>query len=208
MRRIAISDIHGCSLTFKTLVDQVVQIKPGDQLFLLGDFFHRGPDEFGIFDFIWELEARGVKVQALMGNHDEMFLDACDMGLRQVEDKYRNYVQNLPSYLEVEGYLLVHAGLNFEYRDPLQDELSMRWIRGWESRLNREWLGDRRILHGHIRKEKPIIRQSVAEQHPIIGIDNGCFKIEVPGQGSLCAFDMDTMELYFQPNLDMSEPAW
>lgn len=204
MRRIAISDIHACAQTFRRLVEDQVRLQPGDTLYLLGDYVNRGPDYRAVFDFIWELKAHGVKVSCLRGNHEDRFLEAVDRGLLQAEPQYVNFIRTLPSYLGIEGYLLVHAGFNFAVRDPLSDTYAMRWIRGWEGGLRPQWLGDRQIVHGHVRKERWIIQQAVADRAPILGIDNGCFALLEPGQGSLCALDLDSRQLYFQPNLDMN----
>ena len=37
-RRFAISDIHGCGKTFIYLVEDILNLKKDDQLFILGDF--------------------------------------------------------------------------------------------------------------------------------------------------------------------------
>ena len=55
-RRFAISDIHGCSMTFEALLSQI-HLKKEDQLFLLGDYVNRGPDSAGVIDKILELKA-------------------------------------------------------------------------------------------------------------------------------------------------------
>lgn len=203
MRRIAVSDIHSCAKTFRSLLDQEVAIQPNEQLFLLGDYVNRGPDPWGVFEFIFELMGRGVQVVCLRGNHEDRFLEAYDAGERQAPLRFVKFMRSLKSYHEIEGYLLVHAGLNFQASDPMQDHLSMRWIRNWEHTLDRAWLGDRQIVHGHIRTPREEIERLVAQRSPILRIDNGCFSVDEYGQGSLCALDLDSYELYFQTNLDM-----
>ena len=211
MRRIAVSDIHSCAQTFRTLLDEVVQIQPEEQLLLLGDYVNRGPKPWEVFEFIFELMGRGVKVVCLRGNHEDRFLEAYDQGERDAPLRFVKFMRGLKSYHFTEGYLLVHAGLNFRAADPLQDDLSMRWIRNWEHHLDRRWLGKRRIVHGHVRTPRPEIERQVAGGGPIFRIDNGCFALHEYGQGSLCALDLDSRALYFQPNLDMMKqdaPPW
>jgi serine/threonine protein phosphatase 1 len=212
MRRIAISDIHSCAKTFRTLIDDVIKLTPDDQLFLLGDYVNRGPDPWGVFDFIFELQARGIPVLCLGGNHEDRLLDAYDRGEQAVPLRYVKFIRHLGSYHAVGPYLLVHAGLNFQAAHPLHDEVSMRWIRNWAHQLDRDWLGQRLIVHGHIRTPRAEIERLVAVQSPILRIDNGCFAIDEPGQGSLCALDLDRRTLFFQENVDMlrqeAEPWW
>ena len=55
MRKIVISDIHGCLNSFKALLYKIVYSKR-DELYLLGDFIDRGPDSKGVIDYIWKLQ--------------------------------------------------------------------------------------------------------------------------------------------------------
>ena len=75
MKQYAIGDIHGCSKTFKELLDKIGLIE-GDELYLLGDYIDRGPDSKGVIDTIFELREKGFKVICLRGNHESMLLDA------------------------------------------------------------------------------------------------------------------------------------
>lgn len=212
MRRIAVSDIHGCARTFRHLIDQQVRLGPEDHLYLLGDYVNRGPDPWGVFDFIFDLQGRGVRVVCLRGNHEDRLLEAYDQGRYAASLRYIRFVRSLPSYHLLDGFVLVHAGLNFSVPHPLHDQVSMRWIRHWEHTLDHTWLGQRRIVHGHVRTPRAEIERRVRSDSPILRIDNGCFAITEAGQGSLCALDLDQRTLWFQPNLDMLEatplPWW
>ena len=74
MRLLAISDIHGCSRAFDTLLDAVAP-KPDDQIITLGDYVDRGPDSRGVLDRLVALHDTG-RLIALRGNHDVMMLEA------------------------------------------------------------------------------------------------------------------------------------
>ena len=74
MRRFAISDIHGCIKTFKTLVDRI-EFSKEDTLYLLGDYIDRGPDSKGVIDHIWKIQEEGYRVHCLRGNHEQMLLE-------------------------------------------------------------------------------------------------------------------------------------
>ncbi|WNJ20675.1 metallophosphoesterase family protein [Pontibacter sp. G13] len=135
MRKFAISDIHGCNKTLRTLLERRLEITPKDELYLLGDLVDRGPDSKGVIDYIIQLKEAGYQVNCLKGNHEEMMVQAArnsretamwlynggketlqsfnieDPG--QISDKYLDFVDSLPFFYEVDEYILVHAGLNF-----------------------------------------------------------------------------------------------
>jgi serine/threonine protein phosphatase 1 len=74
MRTLAIGDIHGCSVALDRLL-QAVAPTPDDLLITLGDYVDRGPDTKGVLDRLMALHRTG-RLIALMGNHEEMLLDA------------------------------------------------------------------------------------------------------------------------------------
>ena len=170
MKQYAIGDIHGCSKTFKELLDKIGLIE-GDELYLLGDYIDRGPDSKGVIDTIFELREKGFKVICLRGNHESMLLDALknreeqknfmrNGGKQTLQSfdtvrpidlpiEYIHFFESLPFYHEVGDYILVHAGLNFLEADPLTDTEAMMWIRNWYQWIDYNWLGNRTILHGH-----------------------------------------------------------
>ena len=149
MRKFAISDIHGCLKSFEALLDQL-QFSTTDELYLLGDYIDRGPDSKGVIDRIWKMQEEGYQVQCLRGNHEQILLNIIanpyhpdDRGDEQliasfgvghahhIPQPYIDWCAQLPYYFEVDNYLLVHAGFDFNNADPLQDTYSMMWIRNW-----------------------------------------------------------------------------
>lgn len=226
-RKIAISDIHGCVQTFKTLLEDKVYLDTSDELYLLGDYIDRGPDSKGVIDYILQLKARGFTVHCLKGNHEDMMLASLhnfkiresweinggittlqsfgSEELHKVPQRYWDFLNDLEYYRETDGFLLVHAGLNFNAIDPLIDVQSMMWIRGWENEIDSDWLRNRVIVHGHTPVEMDRIRNSLKYTIgvQVIDIDAGCYALHRPGMGNLCAFDMTNKQLYFCPNLDM-----
>lgn len=222
-RTIAISDIHGCPKTFLSLLEQL-GLNRSDELYLLGDYFHRGPDSKGVIDAIWQLRDEGFTLHGLMGNHEQMLLQSIKAeqrvgfpgpGSRELLDNfgvskyseipaaYINWVNSLDYYLELPGYFLVHAGLNFQLSDPLFDTVSMLWIRSWRHTIDRGWLGDRVIVHGHTPQPAEAIREQLdlLDHTPALCIDCGCAIGQAP-YGQLCAFDLGNRELYFQKNVE------
>jgi len=73
-RMIAIGDIHGCSKALGKLLDAIAPA-PQDTIVVLGDFIDRGPDTCGVLEKLIALNERCVLIP-LIGNHEEMFLDA------------------------------------------------------------------------------------------------------------------------------------
>lgn len=231
MRKIAISDIHGCNATFEALLQQL-ELTKKDQLFLLGDFIDRGPSSKQVFDTIFSLIKEGYQVQCLRGNHEEMFLWALNsngydletflrnggeitlasFGVQHPRDipaRYTDFISQLPYWIESEEYIFVHAGLNFTPRNnPFDDQEKMLWSRNWYPMIDYQWLGERVIVHGHTPTPSVRIRQ----QHTILGelqvlnIDAGCV-FSLPGYGNLCAADLSNRELYFMPRHPLDEVA-
>ena len=68
-------------------------------------------------------------------------------------EKYLAWMENLPLYLETDGYLFVHAGIETYKANPLADKESLLWARNWSNNLDREWLGDRNIVHSRANYE-------------------------------------------------------
>src|SRR5450631_145864 len=75
-RRFVIGDIHGCQTTLQAMVEEALQLKETDTLYLLGDYIDRGPDSKGVLDYIMQMRESGYDVQALKGNHEELMLNA------------------------------------------------------------------------------------------------------------------------------------
>ena len=74
MRTLAIGDIHGCSAALDALLASI-QLEAGDVLVTLGDYVDRGPDSKGVLDRLIDLR-RSHAVVPILGNHDQMMLDA------------------------------------------------------------------------------------------------------------------------------------
>lgn len=76
----AIGDIHGHhQLLLGTLERLRALAEPGDSLVFLGDYIDRGPDSFKVVETVLQLQRRegwDGPVITLMGNHEELLLDA------------------------------------------------------------------------------------------------------------------------------------
>ncbi|MNN07784.1 Serine/threonine-protein phosphatase 1 [compost metagenome] len=77
MRKLVISDIHGCYDELSKLLNKVKYIPSEDQLILLGDYCDRGPKSKEVIEQVRRLVQQG-NVIALRGNHDQLFIDAME----------------------------------------------------------------------------------------------------------------------------------
>jgi len=220
MPKYAISDIHGCGLTFEELLNSI-GLNKSDELFILGDYINRMPRSKEVIDKIMHFQQNGYQIHTIQGNHEDMLLDYLDScnppsiftetlesfgikKLNQLDNHYIDWFRNLKLYEEDDAHIFVHAGLDFSQSNPLADTHNLMWIRGWYETINYKWLGDRKIIHGHepITKNRIIDMRDQLDKKQVIDIDNGCFKIEQEGMGNLCCLNLDSLELHFQKNID------
>jgi serine/threonine protein phosphatase 1 len=232
VKKYAISDIHGCIRSFESLLDKIA-LSTADELYLLGDYIDRGPGSKEVLDLIMKMRADGYTVHALAGNHDYAMLDARTdhsfyedwyfgwggretmesfgtKSLENVDQKYWDFISELDIVLEVDEYILVHAGINFSAKNPLKPDASMFYLRYWYGDINYDWLDDRIIVHGHtpVTTEESQSMLRNVESQGYLDIDTGCFAIHKPGKGHLTAFDLTNRKLHLQPCLDDVSGYW
>ena len=176
-----------------------------------------------MIDYIWNLQARGYQIHCTLGNHEQMLTNSIHKQIAhshglietlssfgvastaEVPRKYITWIYDLPYYLEIEDYLLVHAGLRFA-GDPLADKEAMIWTRNWYEDIDQDWLADRIIVHGHTPTPKSEIERNLKKLDtlPVINIDAGCV-FNYQGYGHLCALNLDDLTFTF---LKRIEAAW
>jgi len=201
MRRIAISDIHGHPRTFEKLLI-TLDFTKNDALYLLGDYISWGPNPVGVTDQILELKGQGYQISCLLGNHENALYRDVTSKKRKLNQRYIDFFASLQFYVELDDYLLVHAGFNFAIPYPPDDKKAMIELYGWyHKRINHEWLGARKIIFGHSVMHRQKIFDSINNNHQAIGIDNGVFVKDDPEKGNLCAYDFTNNKLYFQANI-------
>ena len=132
-RRFVVGDIHGCSITLQTLVQEQLQLTLQDQLFFLGDYINREPDSWGVLNFIMDLQKNGYQVFPLRGNHEQMLISDLkkyegDVFLTNythekipISEAQSVWVQDLPYYYILDRFYLVHGAINTWAYDPLKD---------------------------------------------------------------------------------------
>lgn len=222
-KRYAISDVHGCAKSMERLIQRLA-LQTEDHLYLLGDYIDRGPGSKEVLDLLMSLQAAGVEITPLKGNHEQLLIDGLDdqeahdfwvkvggnatlasFGVAHAADiplQYLQWMDNLAYYVELPDYYLVHGGFNLTLEDPFQDPWSMMNMRDFY--VDDTFLQGRKIIRGHVPTMLSKIQEEIkGGKQSIITIDNGCVYAEVWGLGNLLAMDMDTRQLVVQPCIDL-----
>lgn len=230
-RRFVIGDIHGCVKTLRELVTNKIKLQKNDLLFLLGDYIDRGPDSKGVLDFLMELKGEGYNVHPLLGNHEYMMLLSAEdveefiywkkngslqtlmsfgideksanefACMKQVPQKYFDFLKGLEYYESTDDYYFVHAGFAKGIEKPTDDMETLLWSRS--EHYNRQVLKGRILIHGHTPVSLVSIKDRVMDgEARIINLDGGCVYPHLQGFGYLVAFNLDTFELTYQKNMD------
>ena len=202
-RRFAVSDIHGCLKTFESLLTEKIKLEKEDQLFLLGDYVHRGPDSEGVLSKIIELIDNGYQIYAIRGNHEDKYIK--EQGAK-IDPQYRKLIESMPYYYETEDFIFVHAGLNFSLENPFEDTKTMKWGMGFKMEPDVEFTKGKSIIHGHVITSLSEIFDAIMDQTAYIPIDNGCYRAleyAETAYGTLLALNLDTMRLIVQENIEL-----
>lgn len=188
MHTYVIGDIHGMLEKLDKLLRKIPFHAERDTLAFVGDYVDRGPDSKGVIDRILSLMDRGVHLVCLKGNHEQMFQDfmagrdprifLINGGDKTLESYRKNgksssviparhisFLEGLLPYHEMEGFILVHAGLRPGVSLKGQDEEDLYWIRQ-EFILSKYDFG-KRVVFGHTNFKTPYIDSRK------IGIDTG-----------------------------------
>jgi serine/threonine protein phosphatase 1 len=225
MRQFVIGDVHGCKISLVALLKKL-DMQFDDELYFLGDYIDRGPDSKGVFDTIFNLLGAGYKVQCLLGNHEAMLLGALGgdtdehiswrknggkqtlqsfkyQSIHDFSHTYIDFMAKMPLVLEVNNYILVHGGLNFNAKNPIEPSQQMIWIRDWYKKIDYKWLDNRIIVHGHTPQSAlETLRQSeVLDRDRVLNIDCGCV-FNNDYLHTLVCFELTSKRLYFQRNIE------
>jgi len=78
-----IPDIHGCLEQLELICKRIIPLRRSDggkdKLVFLGDYIDRGPDSYGVIEFLISLKKDyGDQIVFLRGNHEDMLLTALD----------------------------------------------------------------------------------------------------------------------------------
>jgi len=119
----------------------------------------------------------------------------------EIPQKYIDWIKTLPYYLELDQFVLVHAGFNFEAEDPFSDKQAMLWTKDYE--IKPEKIDYKTVIHGHTPVNLEFIDKIIkSEEQPFIDLDNGVYMTKRDGYGNLLALEFTEMKYIIQPTLD------
>jgi predicted MPP superfamily phosphohydrolase len=120
---------------------------------------------------------------------------------KDIPEDYISWMRNLLYYIEVDNYIVVHAGLNFKIDDPFSDKMSMIWIRDFK--VDPEKLPNKKVIHGHVPVNIEFIDLSLKNpDYKFIDLDNGIYFNDRPGYGNLIALELGSMKYKIQSLMD------
>lgn len=217
MRTFVMSDIHGNNKLFQSALKKV-SFKKTDKLILLGDLIDRGKESKNVLDTLLLLLDKGYNIEAILGNHEAMFVDALsdinklNLWLRNGGDKtlmsfltssiekipkiYVELIKSFKYYTEYNNFIFVHAAINMKIENPFSDINTLLWEREPVKFLDTKWLNNRKVIHGHTPKSKTEILKSLQNDEPLITLDNGIY-LNTNDFGSLCIMQLETLNIDF-----------
>lgn len=219
-RQLLIGDVHGCSLTLKSLIDKIDLLK-ADQLIFIGDLINKGPDSAGVIDFIISLKEEGYDVHVIRGNNESMLLKILKKSEDQIErlairfgitslfkkskwalkNKYLEFFKSTLYYIESDQFFAVHAGFDFSAENPFNDTFQMLWMRNFKADKTKQHF--KPVIYGHRIFPFKKIKKSVEKHKYAIPLDNGCvLGNEDPDFGRLVCFDFSNNLLITQLNIE------
>lgn len=210
-RRIIIGDVHG---HYDGLMLLLEAITPGadDQVYFLGDLIDRGPQSAQVLDFVQK-----SPYHCLLGNHELMLLDVvtkrASSQVRQawlysggyetlnsyktatIPQYHIEWIQNLPTYLDLGDIWLVHAGVNPKIPMAQQGAEQFCWVRQEFHSINQPYFADKLIIVGHtITFTLPGVSPGeLALGQGWLDIDTGAYH---PKSGWMSAVDITNQQVY------------
>lgn len=183
-------DVHGCLDMLRRLIDKIDWRPDEDSLIFLGDYIDRGADSKGVVDYVLELTKVSVRVQCIMGNHENILLDFLNTGEprllimnggiptlesyqaanKNVDDPmiphdHAAFFKSLPTYIELEDYYVVHAGFRPDVAIEDQSLEDLIWIR--EPFIFSDYDFGKTVIFGHTPIAEPLMMDNK------IGLDTG-----------------------------------
>ncbi len=135
------------------------------------------------------------------GGYDAMLSFKADR-INQIPSYYIDWINQRPLYYELDKYFIVHAGLNFQIDNPLDDKQAMLWIRDYK--IEPAKIQYKKLIHGHVPVSLDFINLTIeSDSYPFIDLDNGCYMAHKAGYGNLLALELNSLELKVQPNIDI-----
>jgi diadenosine tetraphosphatase ApaH/serine/threonine PP2A family protein phosphatase len=162
---------------------RVAEVTEKDAIISVGDLITKGPDSRSVME--WAMATPNLR--CVLGNHEENLLRRWNGGetpepnssagqtflqLGDSLDETMNFIKAWPPYIEEDGFLVVHAGLDPRKStlgdQSLLDLTTIRIPEGMDVPWYEAYTGEQLVIFGHWSKPEPVIRRNV------IGLDTGC----------------------------------
>lgn len=185
-----VGDIHGCLALLQRLIRSIPWRPEVDRLIFLGDYVDRGADSRGVVEAVMEISRTSERVDCLMGNHEKILLDfvegrdvstfflnggtstlnsyrTAQPGLRPVliPEDHLAFLRSLKTWVELDDYYVVHAGLRPGIQLENQSQEDMLWIR--DAFIFSNYRFKKRVIFGHTPFSQPLVMENK------IGLDTG-----------------------------------
>lgn len=165
-RTIAIGDIHGCSTALSVLLRELAPTGD-DMVVVLGDVVDRGPDTRACIDRLLNLREE-CRLVYLMGNHEEMALDALAGGVwsqawsryggdemlasyggsfHDIPAEHLDFIKSGRDFFETDSTIFTHAAVRSDLPLEEQSVHHLRWSR--LTGRERPHVSGRRVICGH-----------------------------------------------------------
>ena len=203
-RLLAIGDIHGCDVALETLLKELAP-RPADTVVVLGDVVDRGPNTKRCIEIIFDLQ-KACRVISILGNHEEMFLDAINGGrwqrawlqnggvemlesygglVEDIADEHLDYIRSMQDYHEAEWDLFTHGTPYFDTPIEEQNSQGLRWNR--ISGREPPHCSGKRVICGHTSQQNG---------RPLVFMGYVCLDTHAYGGGALSALDVQADIVY------------
>ena len=181
-RTIVVGDVHGCYFELRALLDEI-GLRPADRLIFVGDLITKGPANREVLDFI-RLRRNS---ESVLGNNEWLLLRSYYAGnvnlgpahLQVIAEmggglsSYMEWISRFPGYIDLEDFLIVHAGIRPGVplgRQAMEDLTQLRALDG--GRDGTPWFdkyhGAKTVIFGHRVFDAPMLKENA------MGIDTGC----------------------------------
>ncbi len=119
-RTIVVGDVHGCHEELQSLL-AAVEFSPRDRCVCVGDLVVKGEENREVLDLFMS----DARFSSVLGNHDRAVLRGlkgepvklkthqakCVAELGEGRERYRDYLDSLPLWIDLGAHLVVHAGV-------------------------------------------------------------------------------------------------